>query len=183
MKTVYLLTGNKGKMLAAEKAFSKFGIEVKAVKLDIPEIQADSSLEIARHAALIAAKELNAPVIREDHSMFINALNNFPGPYIAYFDYNMPVDKLLKMMDGENDRNGYFELAAVYATPDGKTREYVYKVPVEITTEKRGKSNNWDKAIRHPGSSTTFAETDEINNLDVWNRNFVKIAEDLSREF
>lgn len=183
MKTVYLLTANKGKALAAEKAFSKLCIEVKAIKSDIPEIQADSSLEIARHAALIAAKELNAPVIREDHSMFINALNNFPGPYIAYFDYNMPVEKLLKMMEGEADRNGYFELAAVYATPEGKTKEYVYRVPVEIATEKKGESNNWDKVIRHPGSSTTFAETNEINNLDVWNRNFARIAEDLSREF
>lgn len=50
MKEVYLMTKNPGKVLAAQSAFVPFGIEVKSLDFDIPEIQANTSIEIARDA-------------------------------------------------------------------------------------------------------------------------------------
>ena len=49
MKTVYLITKNQGKIMAAKSVFDKYGVELKNVEQEFPEIQADTSLEIAKH--------------------------------------------------------------------------------------------------------------------------------------
>src|SRR3989338_6417687 len=97
-KKVYVITRNKGKLLAAQKAFSGAGIELGVINKEYPEIQADSNIEIARFTALGAAKEFKVPVVREDHGLFINALGGFPGPYTSYFEKTIPVGKLLEML-------------------------------------------------------------------------------------
>ena len=40
MEHIHLLTGNEGKVKAANLIFGKYGVEVKSLGLDIPEIQA-----------------------------------------------------------------------------------------------------------------------------------------------
>ena len=77
---IYLVTQNEGKVRAANASFLPFGITLYPVEREFEEVQADTSLEIARFTALQAAKELNRPAIREDHSLFINHLG-IPGPY------------------------------------------------------------------------------------------------------
>lgn len=52
MKYVYLMTKNKGKIAAAQSIFDKYKIEVRSLDFDIPEIQADSSIEIAKNTVL-----------------------------------------------------------------------------------------------------------------------------------
>jgi len=84
---IYLVTRNPGKLLAAKSIFDKYNIKIQTVEKNYPEIQADTSLEIARHTAMQAAKELNNPAIREDHSLFIEALG-IPGPYTNYIEKN-----------------------------------------------------------------------------------------------
>lgn len=49
---VNILTKNSGKLMVAVSSFKKFGIKVKQIKKDYLEIQADSSLKIARFAAI-----------------------------------------------------------------------------------------------------------------------------------
>lgn len=68
--TINIITKNPGKMMAAKKAFDKYNINTAFIDKEYPEIQAETSLEIARFTALQAAKELNMPAIREDHSFF-----------------------------------------------------------------------------------------------------------------
>ncbi|MFA6515429.1 MAG: non-canonical purine NTP pyrophosphatase, partial [Candidatus Paceibacterota bacterium] len=88
---IYLLTSNEGKLKAAKSTFNKYGVKLLFTDKDYDEIQADSSLEIARDIAQQAAKELNAPVIREDHSLFIEALG-IPGPYMSYIERKIPAN-------------------------------------------------------------------------------------------
>ncbi len=63
--TVYLVTKNKGKLLAAKSVFTEFNLELKQLNKSYPEIQAETSSEIARFTALQAAKDIGAPVIRK----------------------------------------------------------------------------------------------------------------------
>lgn len=121
-------------------------------------------------------------MICEDHSMFINSLYPFPGPYISYYDKNMPVETLQTILKNEKDRTGYFELAAVLATPDGNTREYSYKVNIEISSNIIGNDGNWDKVLMLEGENKTFSQKAnegiiEVNN--VWNKNFINILHDI----
>lgn len=179
IKIIYLLTKNEGKLLAAKDIFSRYKIEVKMLDKEYFEIQADSSLEIARHTALIATKEFNVPVVREDHSLFINELG-FPGPYTKYIESKLPAEKLIKII--KDDWTGYFEIATVYAEPNGLTKEFVFRVPIKISKEIKGTKGNWDRVLMLKNSNKTFSEQTEEENVNVWNKNFVEIAKYLTNK-
>lgn len=181
-KEIFIITKNIGKIAAANKAFSKFGVEVKNIDKDYPEIQASSSLEIAKFTAIQAAKELGLPVLREDHSLFITALGGFPGPYTSYFDKKIPAEKILELLKNQTDRSGFFEVATVYAKPSGEVKEYVFRVPIRISEKLQGSVRNWDRIIMLEGETKTFAELDENDHLDVWNKNYLAIAKEIIKE-
>lgn len=168
MQEVYILTGNPGKIKAANAVFNKYGLTVKSINLDMPEIQASTSAEIARNAALAAFKKLNKPVVREDHSFYISELK-FPGPYMSYVDKAIDVNHLLKIVDTLEDRSGYYELSAAFVDQEGNLHEFSYKVPVEFALEPRGdKSKNWERIIRFPKESKVFAEYPESERIEIW---------------
>jgi len=179
MKIVYLITNNSGKLLAAKKAFEGSGIELKQLTGEFPEIQADTSLEIARYTAIQVAKEKKVNVIREDHSLFINALG-IPGPYTNYVEKRIPAQKMLELLKGK-DRTGYFEIGTVYAEPNGLTKEFTYQVPIKISEELKGTRGEWNKILMLKDSNKTFAESTEEENANVWNKNFKKIVEYLKK--
>ena len=173
---INILTKNPGKKMAAKKAFGDYNIKVNFINKEYPEIQADTSLKIAKFTALQVAKDLNIPIIREDHSLFINALG-MPGPYINYIEKHLPAEKLLKIMENESDRSGYFEIATVYAEPNGFTKEYVFKVPIIIAKKERGNfQTGWNRIIQLKGEKRTLAEYPEEERLGVWNKNYKAIA-------
>jgi len=173
---IYLVTRNPGKLFAAKHIFDVYDIEIKSVEKDYPEIQGDTSLEIARFTARQAAKELNHPTIREDHSLFLNAIE-FPGPYTSYFEKRIFPSELLKMLDEFNDREGFFEIATVYAEPNGFTQEYTYQVPFELAGEERGTlQSGWARLIMLKGETRTLAEYPEPERIKIWDRNYEDIA-------
>ncbi|HDK26430.1 MAG TPA: hypothetical protein ENG48_04985 [Candidatus Atribacteria bacterium] len=174
---VNIITKNPDKLAVAKSVFSKFGIEVNQITKDFPEIQADASLEIARYTAIQASKELNIPVIREDHSLIINALG-IPGRYTSFIERRLSVNKLLKLLDNEKDRSGYFEIATVYAEPSGLIKEYSYRVPVFFETQERvpDPRKGWNGIIRLAEESRTFTEYPAEERLHVWGRNYESIA-------
>ena len=152
--------------MVAKSVFDKYGVELKNVNQEFPEIQADTSLEIAKHTALEAYKATNLPVIREDHSLFINALG-FPGPYIAFIEKKLSLERVLKLLDLSDDRTGYFEISTVYADPEGKVLEYSYQVPVhfkkeEVVKDPRG---GWNGVLCLEGEKRAFTEYPETEDL------------------
>ena len=172
---IYLITKNPGKLLAANSVFLKYNIELSPVEEDYQEIQAETSMEIARYTALEAAKKLNALAIREDHSLFINALN-FPGPYTSYFEKKISSSMLLKLLENFNDRDGYFEVATVLAKPDGTFKEYIYQVPITISKEERGDlQKGWGRILMLKNDTRTFAEYPEQDRATVWDKNYKEV--------
>lgn len=178
-REVYLLTGNPDKLKSAEKAFEGTNIELKQLDEDYPEIQASSSLEVARHTVEQAMEEYDKPVIREDHSVYLDAVPGFPGPYMSYFDKNVLAERLLEILEGE-ERTGYFEIGAVLGLPSGEIKEYEFRVPIEISKEMRGNERNWDSVMMLEGEDETFAESSGESRLGIWNQNYRDIADDLS---
>jgi len=176
-KKIYLLTKNPHKLLAAQKVFNKFNIKIGSIEKEFPEIQAKTSLEIAKHMTQTAANEFNLPILREDHSLYIEALEYFPGPYTAYFDKNMPVEILLKMLEKFSNRNAKMELAASLTIPNIGTFESIYSVPLEISTVTKGERGNWDKVLKLRGNNKTFSQGTGEENIDIWSKNYEILAE------
>jgi XTP/dITP diphosphohydrolase len=176
---IYLVTKNEGKVKAANSVFIPVNVELEPVEKDYPEIQADTSLEIARHTALEAAKELNAPAIREDHSLFIHALG-IPGPYTAYIERKITAERLLELLSHYSDRTGHFEVATVYAEPSGETFEYTFEVPMTFGTESKGENpRGWNGLIRLGDETRAITEYPEEERLQIWNQGYQKVAEHL----
>jgi XTP/dITP diphosphohydrolase len=178
---VYLVTRNKDKLAAAKNAFDESDIDLRSVTKEYIEIQAESSMQIAKFTAIQAAQDLKNPAIREDHSLFINALSGFPGPYTNYFDKYMPCETLLELMRDKKDRRGYFEIATAIAYPDGSVKEFSYRVPIKISTTVKGDRGNWDKILMLEDSDETFAESPSSNRVYIWNQNFIKIKKYLEK--
>jgi non-canonical purine NTP pyrophosphatase (RdgB/HAM1 family) len=177
---IYFITKNPGKLATAQSIFQTTDFNLLMPPRDYPEIQADTSLEIARVAAIECAKDIGLPAIREDHSLYINALG-IPGPYVNFFEKELSAKELLRLLSLYDDRSGYFEIAMVYAEPSGLTHEYVYQVPVYIATEERGSlQNGWARVLCLEGDSRTFAEYPEDERIEVWNKNFKRLFLDLS---
>lgn len=180
-KQVYLITRNPGKIKSAQNVFDKYKITLLMPEKDYVEIQANSSLEIARFTAVEASKDLGKPVIREDHSLYLNSLG-FPGPYTSFIEKKLSAEKLLKILESCDDRTGYFEIATVYAEPSGLVKEFVCKVPIhikkeEVVPDSRG---GWNGLLCLAGEQRAFTEYPEEERLDAWNKNFTDIAKFLA---
>ena len=176
---VFLITGNPEKLYFARKAFEQTNIQLEQIDPDYREIQASSSLEVARHTVEKFIGEYDSPIIREDHSLYLDAIPGFPGPYLSYFDEELDAEKLLELVEGEK-RTGYFEVGTVLGLPNGEIKEYQFNVPIKIPDEIRGDERNWDRVLKLESSDKTFAESSSDDRAEIWNQNFRKIAEEIA---
>ncbi len=138
MRSLILVTNNKGKIAEANAIAKEFGFAVrspkKAYKL---EIQADSLREVAEFAAREAYKKIRKPLIIDDSGLFINALKGFPGVYSAPTGKTIGLEGVLKLMKGVKNRSAYFECAVAYF--DGKTlKTFVGKSSGKILESEKG---------------------------------------------
>lgn len=176
-KEVHLLTKNPDKLRIARQTFDAFNISVLSLDFDMPEIQAMSSIEIARFAAVAAYRAFNLPVIREDHSFTLDDLG-IPGPFMSYADKTVTAEQLVRIVDTLPSRDAHFEIAAAYVDENGELFEASYKVPVTISHAPRGDTQyNWERAIMLPGQNNTFAETPSSERDHLWSGNYKTIAD------
>lgn len=180
---INFLTGNQFKIATAKLALSPFGIEVVPVSVDVPEIQADTNGEIAKHSAVAAAQILGAAVVREDHGFYLNAFPGFPGPYMAHTERLVPPEDALRLLEGK-DRTGYFEMALAYATPDGETMEYSYQLPCVVASDMRpgSKDFGWDTIICLGNDHRALSEYPAEERYHFFTHNFVDLARYLRGE-
>ena len=108
MKKVTYVTGNWSKILSAKNILEPLGIEVDNVKMETTEIQADTVEEVAMHSAKEASEKLKCAVLKNDTGLYVEALGGFPGPYTHYVDEKLGEDGLLKLLEGEENRNACF---------------------------------------------------------------------------
>ena len=185
VEKIYFLSGNPHKFQCANPVFQSAGITLMPLDPEIPEIQADTSLSIAKHGAEIASRMMHAPVLREDHSLFIDDFldGRFPWPYGAYCDRYITAESLLPLLypsPETSTRTGYFELGAYLAFPDGSGYESVSGVRVEFSREIHGSWKNLDRILMIPWSGKTFAESDPSERYHLFQENFRKILLDYS---
>jgi len=182
MKYVYLMTKNKGKIDAAQSVFDKYGIEVRSLDFDVPEIQADTSIEIAKNMVIQAFEKFKEPVIREDHSLFIDEIN-FPGPFMAFAEKSISAEKLSTMIKNLDSTNGHFELSAAFCDRNGVCHEFSYSVPVVFETNPKGvPSDGWNQFIRFPDENRVFTEYPSNERNHIWAKNYEEIAKLISSE-
>ena len=104
MEQIIFSTGNNRKVQEARAACTRFDIIVIQKELAIDEIQSHSPVDIAIHKAQEAYALLGAPVVINDSSWNIPALNGFPGGYMKDVNEWLETDDSLNLMNAKSDR-------------------------------------------------------------------------------
>lgn len=88
-------------------------------------------------------KKLSLPVLSDDSGLCVNSLNGEPGVYSARYsgehgNNENNRQKLLKSLQGKEDRSAYFECVLVLMYPNGEIISAQGKTSGHITTEYHG---------------------------------------------
>ena len=104
MKEIIFVTGNQLKFESAQTVLRSYGIEPIQKTIDLPEIQALTTEEIAGHSAKEASNIFKANVVTSDVGYFIKALNGFPGPFLKQINSWFSAQDFLNLMKDKDNR-------------------------------------------------------------------------------
>lgn len=159
MKTIYFITGNKGKFSEVREKLQHLNIAILQHNIGYPEIQADSLEEVARYGAEYIKKRFSHPFILEDAGLFIDALDGFPGVYSKYVFLTIGCEGILKLLENKEQRTAVFRSVYVYSEPNKNPQFFVGESTGKIAAKKRGKGGFGYDPIFIPDDETkTFAE-------------------------
>ncbi len=110
------VTTNPGKVREAEQYLPDGS--VSRLDFDYTEIQADELGPIAAHGAREAYRHTGEPVLVDDAGLFIQELDGFPGPYSAYAEETLGIERVQAIASGLDDRRAAFRCTLGYCDGD-----------------------------------------------------------------
>jgi len=176
---IAFVTGNDMKTREMNKILADHGatrgpdpktslIDLRALKVDLPEIQEVDTEAIAKNKAILAAQLAGGPCVVEDTSLEFTSLGGMPGPYIKWFQQTLGSEGLYKTLYAFEDKSAtaVCTLAfcpAPHADPvlfTGITRGTIV-APVE------GRGFGWDSIFVPDGETEPFScmDTEKKNSL------------------
>ena len=105
------VTTNEGKL---EEAAEYLGSDVEQLDYDYTEIQADSLEAVAAHGAREAYRYADEPVIVDDSGLYLDDLGGFPGPYSAYVEETLGVQRVGRLARREDATRAQFRCVVAY---------------------------------------------------------------------
>jgi XTP/dITP diphosphohydrolase len=150
-----LVTGNLDKWREAQRIL---GQPLEHVALDLPELQAPTTREVAEEKARAAFSQLARPLIVEDAGLELEALGSFPGPFIKFWEKLGGLPSICRALDGHSNRTA--TAVCVLAFAHGDRVELVEgRVRGRIAEAPRGANGfGWDAIFIPEGESRTFGE-------------------------
>lgn len=134
------------------------GRPLERVSLELPEIQAATTMEVARAKARVAFTQLQRAVIIEDAGVELAALGGFPGPFIKYWEKLGGLESICRAADGLGNRRAQAVCVLVVADAAGLS-PFEGRAAGTIAEQPRGTLGfGWDAVFIPEGDSRTWAE-------------------------
>lgn len=114
MKRLVLFTSNYRKITEAKAVFDEYAIPFESKYSDINEIQHHDPAEIAKNKAYAAFEVIGRPLVINDTSWSIPALNGFPGGYMKDVNEWFTVKNWLDLLSSVSDRSILLHESIVY---------------------------------------------------------------------
>ncbi|QCW03025.1 XTP/dITP diphosphatase [Natrinema pallidum] len=174
---IRFVTGNAGKVREARDYLA--GIEpVEQIEYDYTEVQSDSLEEIAAHGAREAFEQLGGdePVLVDDAGLFVDALGGFPGPYSAYVEDTVGVERLWRLAEVEENRRATFRTVLAYADEDG-TETFAGSVAGTLVAPRGEGGFGYDPIFEYNGTTMAEMSTVEKNAISHRGRALATFAE------
>lgn len=142
---INFVTGNTLKFNIAKAYFDPLGdtYQLRQLKIDIPEIQAETVEDVATFSAKEAVRLAGETCIVSDAGLTIEALNGFPGPFLKYVNTWLGVQGFLRLMDGISNRRAYFEDTLAVAFPDGTVKTFTRREYGVIAGSAEDSGSGW----------------------------------------
>jgi len=170
VKKLVLATSNKGKLAEIEVYLESLDVELilKPTWLEVEET-GSTFRENALLKASQVASALGQWAIADDSGLMVDALGGAPGIFSARYapTDDQCIDRVLKGLDGVDNRDAQFVCAVAIASPDGKIvlqKEGVCRG--KILTQRQGEGGfGYDPIFYVPEIGQTFAQmSSEIKN-------------------
>jgi len=168
LSILVIATRNQNKLREFREVLKDLQIEVRSLNDfgPIPEAIEDGETfdENAYKKALHTAKILGLPAIADDSGLVVEALNGEPGVYSArYAGENATdaenCDKLLKSLQGIDNRRAHFQCVLSIAVPSGPALTYEGRCDGVIIDDSRGNNGfGYDPIFYFEELGKTFAE-------------------------
>ncbi len=174
---VYFVTSNESKVEEAEAYLS--GIEpVEQINYDYTEIQHHDLAEIAVSGAREAYDELGREqgVLVDDTGLFIDALEGFPGPYSAYVEDTVGVERVWKLAATEDNRRAHFRTVLAYADETG-VETFEGSVAGTLVPPRGTGGFGYNPIFEYNGQTMAEMSTDEKNAISHRGRALEAFAE------
>ncbi|MFW5965840.1 MAG: non-canonical purine NTP pyrophosphatase, partial [Halodesulfurarchaeum sp.] len=151
--------------------------DVRQVAYDYDEVQSASVAEIARRGAQesFAALDGDDPVVVDDTGFYVHGLEGFPGPYAAFVDDTLGIERVWGLAESLDDRSASFRCAIGYADADG-VEVFEGRVDGRLVAPRGEGGFGYDPIFEYEGQ--TFAELpmDEKNEVSHRARALSKLA-------
>ncbi|SPJ09639.1 Ham1-like protein, putative [Plasmodium sp. DRC-Itaito] len=188
---IYLVTGNINKKEEFLKMMNQ-ELSVQFVNINLEEIQAQDIVEINEHKVKTAYNILKKQdnnrnkklyVITDDTGLFINKLNNFPGPYIKWMQKALGSKGIADVVSRLDDN--ICHAVCTYSVYDGKDVHSFKGITNGKIVEPRGDNKfGWDNIFEPESLCKTFGEMtfDEKQKFSPRFKAFVQLKEFLMNE-
>ncbi len=167
MKKLTYLTSNIFKFREAKTVLVDqygFDLEIMDPDFELYEIQAKTCAEVVAFTAQYGANKLGKACLKSDTGLYLDALGGLPGPYNAYFDKQIGVDKFLKLMKNTRNRKARIEPCFAYCKPGKEPIVFTGGGTGRIITERRGNDGRWHDFFYIPdGETRTLAEIGDVD--------------------
>ena len=151
---ITVVTSNKDKLTEINKIL---GTNHKVSALDIAEIQSLDLEEVIIHKAKEAYAKIKKPVVVEDISLEIKALNGLPGTFVKFFLQKLGTEGTVKLIDDAKTDTTVTAAVAIYNGKDLKI--FKGKVSGTLSRQNRGVHGfGFDKVFIPKGYNKTYAQ-------------------------
>jgi non-canonical purine NTP pyrophosphatase (RdgB/HAM1 family) len=151
---IQFITGNKGKFAEVQGVLPN----IEALDIDLPEIQSLDAQEIIKAKLKAAQKEHTGEFIVEDNSLYLDALNGLPGPFIKWFLKTIGNEGLYKLAASFGNYNAQAKVIIGYSNEKGEI-QFFEGVCKGTIVEPRGENGfGWDPIFQPEAYSKTFGE-------------------------
>jgi XTP/dITP diphosphohydrolase len=149
---------------------------VEQLDYDYTEIQSDSVADIAAHGAREAYEAAGEPVIVDDAGLFVDALGGFPGPYSAYVEDTLGVERVWRIVEREENRRASFRGVIAYAD-DETVETFEGSVRGRIVAPRGEGGFGYDPIFEHNGTTLAEMSIEEKNAVSHRGRALATFAE------
>ncbi len=152
--TLYFITGNTGKFAEVQALVP----EIERLDLDLAEIQDFDARRIVAAKLAEARRHQDGAFLVEDTSLYLDALNGLPGPFIKCFLERLGDAGIARLASTLGNDRAVARTVLGYAAPDGQVAIFEGAVAGKIVAPQGDRGFGWDKIFVPDGAEASFGQ-------------------------